>query len=149
MTHLLKPALALLGIATVLAFVLTGFTLYNIDGGETVPAPLKEPVVRIETISDSKAAAGLKVFNANCKSCHRLDQKLVGPALRSAFSRRDSLWLTKWITNSSKLIADEDPVAVELFLENNKLAMTNFTSMKKEDMDALLAYLKYVDAEKM
>lgn len=144
-----KPAFTLLTIATALAFGLTGFTLYNIDTSETVPAPAKAPVVRLETISDSKAAAGLKVFNANCKSCHQLDQKVIGPPLRNAFSRRDSVWLTKWIANSSKMIADEDPIAVELFRDNNKVAMTNFSSMRKEDMNALLAYLKYVGEEKI
>jgi mono/diheme cytochrome c family protein len=153
MARLFKTAWVLVTTAAMLAFVLTGFTLYsidsNIDDGGTVPAPAKAPIVRLETISNTKAAAGQKVFNANCKSCHRLDQKLIGPALRGAFTRLDSLWITKWITNSSKMIADEDPAAVEVFLEYNKVAMTNFTSMKKEDMDALLAYLKYVDAEEI
>jgi cytochrome c2 len=146
----LKTAFILLTLATGLAFSLTGFTLYNIDENDgTVPAPAKEPVVRLETISDAKAAAGLKVYNANCKTCHRLDQKLVGPALRGVFSRHDSLWITKWITNSSKMIADEDPEAVEVFLEYNKMAMTSFSSMKKDDMASLLAYLKYADGEKI
>lgn len=35
-------------------------------------------------VSDSEDAikAGESLFNANCKTCHKLDQKFTGPALR-------------------------------------------------------------------
>jgi cytochrome c1 len=64
------------------------------------------------------------------------------------YSRRDVQWLHEWIKNSSKMIANGDPAAVELFNANKKLVMTNFSSMSKEDLDAVIAYLKYVAENK-
>ena len=51
----------------VLFFMLVGVSAYAAD-----------PAV---ASSDEAIAAGKTVFNANCKQCHKLDQKNVGPAL--------------------------------------------------------------------
>jgi len=51
---------------------------------------------------------GLKLFQANCKACHRLDQKLVGPALRNSFETRDSVWFVKMIISANGLINSGD-----------------------------------------
>src|SRR5687768_5356392 len=56
---------------------------------------------------------GQKIFKANCTPCHRMHQKLIGPALAGVLERRDSLWVIKMIRNSSQLIAAGDPTAME------------------------------------
>jgi cytochrome c2 len=87
---------------------------------------------------------GEKIFKDNCKACHRINEKMVGPALAGVTERHDSLWLVSWIKNSSKMIADGDPMAVALFKEYNNVQMTSFTSLTDEDLKNLLAYLKLV-----
>ena len=45
--------------------------------------------------------AGKSLFNANCAACHKLDKKLVGPALGKISERREMDWLKAWIKNNN------------------------------------------------
>lgn len=85
-------------------------------------------------------AAGEKLFKANCAACHKLDRKATGPALRGVADKHDREWLYKWIKNSQELIASGDPVAVQLFEENNQSVMTAFPQLSNTDIDNILAY---------
>ncbi|HEX9979919.1 MAG TPA: c-type cytochrome [Flavobacterium sp.] len=85
-------------------------------------------------------AAGKALFNTNCASCHKLDSKATGPALRGVAERRDREWLYKWVHNSSEMIKSGDPIAVQLFNENNKAVMTPFPQLSTADIDNILAY---------
>jgi mono/diheme cytochrome c family protein len=89
---------------------------------------------------------GQKIFKANCTPCHRIRQKLIGPALAGVLDRRDSLWVIKMIRNSSQLIASGDPTAIALFREYNSTQMTSFTSFSDEELKSLLEYLKLESA---
>ncbi|HEY0047339.1 MAG TPA: c-type cytochrome [Flavobacterium sp.] len=86
------------------------------------------------------AVAGKALFNSNCASCHKLDGKATGPALRGVAERRDREWLYNWIHNSSDMIKSGDPIAVQLFEENNKVVMTPFPQLSTTDIDNILAY---------
>ncbi len=87
--------------------------------------------------------AGEALFNANCKSCHRLDRKLIGPALAGVTNRAPSIqWLKDWIHNSSKVIASGDDYAVKIFEEYNKSQMTAFTSLTDDQIMQILAYVE-------
>jgi len=87
--------------------------------------------------------AGEDLFNGNCKSCHRVKQKLVGPALAGVYDRAPSIaWITNWVRNSSKVIASGDKYAVALYNEYNKSQMTAFTSYKDDQIMSILAYIK-------
>lgn len=44
---------------------------------------------------------GKSLFNANCASCHKLNKKLIGPALRGVSAKYDKEWLYSWIKNSA------------------------------------------------
>lgn len=85
---------------------------------------------------------GEKIFKANCNACHRIHQKLVGPALAGVLERRDSLWVIRMIRNSSQLIASGDPTAIKLFQEYNRIQMTSFTSLSDEELKTLLEYIR-------
>ncbi len=88
------------------------------------------------------APDGEAIFKNNCSSCHKLDEKLVGPALKDIEKRRDRAWLTKWIRNSSALIASGDEYAVKIFNEYNKTQMTAFPNLKDDEINAILDYVK-------
>jgi mono/diheme cytochrome c family protein len=88
-------------------------------------------------------SAGEALFKANCKACHAVDRKVVGPALGGIEQRAPSIdWIKRFIKNSSAVIASGDEYAVNLYNENNKTQMTAFTSFKDEDIMNVLAYIK-------
>jgi mono/diheme cytochrome c family protein len=103
-----------------------------------------------QDISTDPAAisAGKQLFDANCKTCHRVDKKLVGPALAGVYDRAPSIdWIKSFIHNSSAVIASGDKYAVDLYNQYNKTQMTAFTSLKDADIMNILAYVKS-EAEK-
>ena len=99
----------------------------------------KDPVV---------VTQGEELFNLNCKSCHRVKEKLVGPALAGFDTRVPSIqWVKDWIKNSSKMVTSGDEYANKIFNEYQKSQMTAFTSMKDEQVMAILAYVKFKETE--
>ncbi|OWY24200.1 cytochrome C [Sphingobacteriales bacterium UPWRP_1] len=84
---------------------------------------------------------GQTIFTGQCTSCHRINQKLVGPALAGVYDKYDKEWLYKWIKNSQDLIKANDPKAVAIYTEYNKTVMPAF-SLSNADIDALLTYIK-------
>jgi mono/diheme cytochrome c family protein len=87
-------------------------------------------------------SAGEALFNANCKACHRVKQKLVGPALAGVEERAPSIdWIIRFVKNSSAVIASGDDYAVKLYNEYSKMQMTAFSSLKDEDVLNILAYV--------
>lgn len=88
-------------------------------------------------------SAGESLFNANCKTCHRIHQKLVGPALADVYNRAPSIdWIKAFIKNSAGVIASGDDYAVKLYNEYNKTQMTAFSSLKDEEIMNVLAYIQ-------
>lgn len=114
-----------------LFFMLFGTQVYAVD-----------PTV---ASSDEAIAAGKTVFNANCKTCHKLDQKYIGPALRGVTDRNDAAWVKKWILNSQEVISSGDSYAVALFKEYNNSVMPSYTFLSDDDLNGLLAYIEYGD----
>jgi cytochrome c551/c552 len=98
-------------------------------------------------VSDSEEAisAGKSIFNANCRTCHRLDQKNVGPALRGVTDRHSIDWNKRFIRNSQLLIASGDPEALAIYNEFNQLVMPNHEFLSDDDLMNLLAYIEYGD----
>jgi len=92
--------------------------------------------------------AGKALFDANCKSCHRVDTKLIGPALQGVTGRAPSTqWLKDWIHNSAKVIASGDAYANQIYEEYNKSQMTPFTTLKDDQIMQILAYVEAPVAE--
>jgi mono/diheme cytochrome c family protein len=97
---------------------------------------------------EASVAAGKQLFDTNCKTCHRVDSRLIGPPLAGVYDRAPSIeWIQKFVRNSSAVIASGDPYAVNLFNEYNKILMTSFSSLKDPDILNILAYVK-TEAEK-
>jgi mono/diheme cytochrome c family protein len=91
---------------------------------------------------EASIAAGEQLFNANCKTCHRVSQRLIGPPLAGVYERAPSIdWIKNFIRNSSAVIASGDPYAVNLYNEYNKVMMTSFP-LKDEQIMNILGYIK-------
>jgi len=87
-------------------------------------------------------ANGEKLFKANCAACHKLDKKLIGPALLGVSERRDQDWLISWIKDSPGMIKSGDKLAIQVFEENNKLPMTANPHLSDQDIVDILEYTK-------
>ncbi|MEL6561924.1 MAG: cytochrome c [Bacteroidota bacterium] len=97
----------------------------SIDPVEFVPVELK----------------GERLFKANCSSCHQLHKKVIGPPLAGVVSKTSREWFRNWVINPDKFIR-ENREAAQLFKEYNEIRHTNFTTMKEEDIDDLIAYVE-------
>jgi mono/diheme cytochrome c family protein len=90
-------------------------------------------------------SAGEALFKANCSACHKVKQKLVGPALAGVQDRVPSTdWIVAFVQNSQKVIASGDEYANKIYNEYNKTQMTAFSSLKA---DQVLSIIAYVNAE--
>jgi mono/diheme cytochrome c family protein len=91
---------------------------------------------------EGDAVNGEKLFKANCAACHKLDKKLVGPALLGITEKRDQDWLIAWIKDSPGMIKSGDKLAIQVFEENNKLPMTPNPHLSDQDIVDILEYTK-------
>ncbi|MEN9685465.1 MAG: hypothetical protein RLZZ28_1251 [Bacteroidota bacterium] len=95
----------------------------------------------------ANAQDGKTLFQTNCASCHAVHKKLTGPALTGVEDRwPDKTRLYAWIKNNAAVLKSGDKYANDLFVEYNKVAMTQFPSLSDKDIDAILGYIKTVPA---
>jgi mono/diheme cytochrome c family protein len=101
-------------------------------------------------VAQTAEEKGEKIFKGNCASCHAIDKKVVGPALKDVFSRVPQPaedWLKKWIKNSSAVIKSGDAYANKIFAEYNKSVMPA-QAISDDELKDLLAYIKNPPAPK-
>lgn len=101
-----------------------------------------------QEIDSTQVRKGKKIFNANCASCHKLEGKLIGPALGKVEERRTNEWLKAWIKNNAELRASGDADAIAIFNEYNGSVMTAFPQLSDGDIDAILAYTTHGNIDK-
>lgn len=100
---------------------------------------------RAQDIPEDAASitAGQALFNGNCKSCHKIHTESVGPALAGVETRTPSIpWIIGWVHNSSKVVASGDEYGVAIFEKYKKSKMTDFTTLKEDQILHILAYIK-------
>ena len=97
-------------------------------------------LLSISASGEVSAEAGKKLFKANCASCHKLDKKLVGPALGDVTQRRSEEWLLKWIRNNAEFRASGDRDAIAIFEEYGGSVMQAFPALTDDDIKSILAY---------
>lgn len=90
------------------------------------------------------AENGKKLYEANnCGSCHALDKKVVGPALRGVHTRRSEEWLVQWIRNNEKFRkVTKDPDAIALYTEYGGAAMNIFENLTPANVLDIVEYIK-------
>lgn len=86
---------------------------------------------------------GKALFKDNCKACHTVGNgKLVGPDLKDVYKKRNETWLYKWIKSSKAMITSNDPEAVALFTEFNKVPMNEFPNLTDPQIKMILDFIK-------
>ena len=118
-------------IFTSLTFTALLLLISTVSNGQEIPT------------DEANISAGQSLFNANCKTCHNVHNKLVGPALKNVYDRAPSIeWIYAFVQNSQKVIQSGDEYAVALYDEYNQTEMTAFDSFKPEEILDILAYIK-------
>ena len=63
------------------------------------------------TLDEAMAAAGQKIADVKCSSCHKMtDEKLVGPGWKGVTQRHKPEWIMNFVTNVDEMLA-KDPKA--------------------------------------
>jgi protein SCO1/2 len=89
-----------------------------------------------------KMSKGEDMFRAHCDSCHRMgNEDGLGPGLQDVTKVRDRAWLTRWLKNPDKLLAEKDPIAIELYNRYKKILMPNL-KLSDADVEALIGYME-------
>lgn len=103
----------------------------------------EEPATVVET-RDSAYLSGELLFKQHCTSCHLIDRKLVGPALKGTSQKYkgDEKWLYDFIRNSPKMIKSGDPKAVAVYEANAKMPMNAFPFLTDTEIANMLHYIE-------
>ena len=98
-----------------------------------------------------RLTSGENLFRTRCSACHVIggaDQvpafqnaRLLGPDLLNVTKRRDRAWLSRWLAEPDKMLAEKDPLALELQAKHGQVAMPNM-GLNEQDVVALLKYFE-------
>ncbi len=100
-------------------------------------------VILLAPIDHGKAQeAGQQIFESLCTACHTIGKgKLIGPDLAGVTSRREEGWLKRQILEPQVLLAENDPIAMQLLEEANNIPMVPL-GLSDADAIAVIAYMK-------
>ena len=88
------------------------------------------------------AEEGEEIFQSQCMGCHTIGGgALVGPDLLGVTEIREKDWLTRWLLEPDKMLAEGDPIASEMLSEFNNIAMPNL-GLTEADVAALIAFFE-------
>ena len=105
-------------------------------------------VIWLGPINQARAAEpGQQIFQSLCAACHTIGKgKLVGPDLAGVSSRREEGWLKRQIKEPDRLLAENDPIAMQLLQESNNVPMVPL-GLSDADVVAVIAYLKSTEQQ--
>ena len=84
---------------------------------------------------------GQFLFQSRCEACHTVGAgDRVGPDLQGVTQRRERPWLTRYLAQPEKMLAEGDPIATSLYRKYGQVRMPNL-ELGSEDITALLSYL--------
>lgn len=110
---------------------------------ETAATGADDTVVAVadQPAGSGSIVLGQEIFTAQCTACHSIGEGVrVGPDLEGVTELRDPDWLARWIAEPDVMLAEGDPIAMELLAEHNNVPMPNM-QLTDEEVDSLIAYL--------
>ncbi|PTR14175.1 protein SCO1/2 [Nitrosospira sp. Nsp2] len=86
--------------------------------------------------------AGSYLFRTRCSACHTVGQgDGLGPDLLGVARVRDRAWLARFIKTPEEMLAEKDPIAMELFIRYRGVRMPNLR-LGDGDVETLIQYLE-------
>ncbi len=90
---------------------------------------------------------GQQIFDSLCTACHTIGGgKLIGPDLVGVTLRREDGWLKRQILEPQVLLAENDPIAMQLLQEANNIPMVPL-GLSEADAIAVIAYMKSTERQ--
>ena len=94
---------------------------------------------------------GENLFRGRCSACHTIgegdimeaNQQRIGPDLLGVTQKRDPAWLARWLAEPDKMLAERDPIIMELYAKYNNMPMPNLRLNEIE----VAALIEYMDTE--
>ena len=96
---------------------------------------------------DVGIANGETLFKANCASCHKPNERYVGPALQGVVSRWESKELLYAFVRNSQEVISRNAYAKKLYDEYKQSPMLPYPNLKDQDIDDILRYCETYVAE--
>ena len=88
------------------------------------------------------------LFQSRCSACHTIGQgDKMGPDLLGVTSRRERSWLTRYIVEPDRMLAQRDPIAVALFEKYQQVRMPNLRLGSPDAADVILYLEKQTTAQ--
>jgi len=105
-------------------------------------------VIWLGPIDHGKAQeTGQQIFDNLCTACHTIGGgKLIGPDLAGVTSRREESWLKRQIKEPDQLLAENDPIAMQLLQESNNVPMVPL-GLEDAQVEAVIAYLQSTEQQ--
>lgn len=102
------------------------------------------PVTSIElaAIDTAMAAKGKATFDAKCMACHKVNEKLIGPALAGVTTRRAPEWIMNMMLNTAEML-QKNEAAKTLMKEHNNVPMIN-NELSQDQAREVLEYLRTI-----
>jgi len=103
--------------------------------------------VLLSVIAEGYAAgpdslAGKALFQKNCTSCHAVQTRVIGPALRNVFDLHSEAWIIKFVRSSQTVIKSGDTSALNLFAQYNQTVMPDHPDMSDQNIKNIIAYIR-------
>ena len=106
------------------------------------------PLIFTTSISAQDYDNGKQLFRNNCASCHNMEKKVVGPALKNVVKNQGEDWTKSWIKNNQALRDAGDKHANEIFKEYNGMAMPAYEHLGEDAIDDIVVYLAQYNDKK-
>ena len=90
---------------------------------------------------------GETLFKANCASCHKPNERYVGPALQGVVNRWESKELLYAFVRNSQEVISRNAYAKKLYDEYKQSPMLPYSNLKDQDIDDILRYCQNYIAE--
>lgn len=115
----------------------TGLTAAQIENGI---GPVTE--MSLGAVDEAMAANGKEIYTQKCTTCHKLEERYIGPALGDVTTRRSPAFVMNMMLNPEEMV-QKHPVAKELLAEY--IAPMANQSLTMEEARAILEYLHSVN----
>ena len=96
-------------------------------------------------IKPELASEGEELFTTNCSSCHKLDERYVGPSQRDVLDQRSPEFVMNMILNPAEMLK-KHPVAKKMLAEY--MTPMPYQNVSREEARAILEYFRYVNKHK-
>ncbi len=80
------------------------------------------------------------LFKASCATCHKPNEKFIGPALQGVIKRWESKELLYDFVRNSQEVIGRNAYAKKLFKEYNQSPMLPYPQLTDEDIQGILDY---------